>query len=97
MVPMEPFRLMWAAVNRVTAGGARLDHEDITPMQALRALTIDAAWQAFEENRRGSIEQGKLADLAVLSDDPLSIDPMKIKDIKVLETIVGGKTVYRLG
>jgi predicted amidohydrolase YtcJ len=66
-------------------------------MQALRALTIDAAWQAFEENRRGSIEQGKLADLAVLSDDPLSIDPMKIKDIKVLETIVGGKTVYRLG
>ena len=97
VVPMEPFRLMWAAVNRVTAGGARLDHEDITPMQALRALTIDAAWQAFEENRRGSIEQGKLADLAVLSDDPLSIDPMKIKDIKVLETIVGGKTVYRLG
>ncbi|WP_336489879.1 amidohydrolase [Methylobacterium nigriterrae] len=95
VVPMEPFRLMWAAVNRITASGARLDNEGIAPMQALRALTADAAWQAFEETRRGSIESGKLADLAILSDDPLSVDPMKIKDIKVLETIVGGKTVYQ--
>lgn len=95
VVPMEPFRLMWAAVNRVTASGAKLDHEEITPVQALRAITIEAAWQAFEEERRGSIEPGKLADFAVLSDDPLSIEPMKIKDIRVLETIVGGRTVYQ--
>ena len=92
---MEPFRLMWAAVNRITASGKVLDTEDIAPMQALRALTAEAAWQAFEEPRRGSIEAGKLADLAILSGDPLSIDPMQIKDIKVLETIVGGKTVYQ--
>lgn len=95
VVPMEPFRLMWAAVNRVTASGAKLDHEEITPVQALRAITIEAAWQAFEEERRGSIEPGKLADFAVLSDDPLQIEPMKIKDIRVLETIVGGRTVYQ--
>lgn len=95
VVPMDPFRLMWAAVNRVTADGKVLDHQGISPMQALRALTADAAWQAFEEEGRGSIEAGKLADLIVLSADLLSIDPMQIKDIKVLETIVGGKTVFR--
>lgn len=95
VVPMEPFRLMWAAVNRVTASGKQLDTQNISPMQALRALTVDAAWQAFEEERRGSIEVGKLADLVVLSDNPLAIDSMKIKDITVLETIVGGKTAYQ--
>ena len=63
--------------------------------QAFRAITIDAAWQNFEENAKGSIEVGKLADFVVLESDPFAGDTLSIKDIAVQETIVGGKTVYR--
>ena len=58
-------------------------------------MTIWGAHQHFEEQRKGSLAVGKLADLVVLSDNPLKIDPMAIKDIKVLETIKEGTTVYR--
>jgi predicted amidohydrolase YtcJ len=61
---------------------------------ALKAITSHAAWQYFEEDRKGSIERGKLADLVILSDNPLKVEPMKIKDIRELETIKEGKTVY---
>ena len=62
---------------------------------ALRATTINAAYQNFEEKDRGSIEVGKSADLVVLSDNIATVDPMAIKDIKVLETIVEGQSVYQ--
>ncbi|MBE9546924.1 MAG: amidohydrolase family protein, partial [Proteobacteria bacterium] len=68
--------------------------DSITPFEALRAITADAAWQNFEEDRKGTLEAGKLADLVVLSEDPLTIDPIKIKDIQVLETIKEGNTIY---
>lgn len=85
-----------AAVNRVTSSGKELGPEQrITPFEALRAITADAAWQYFEENRKGTLETGKLADLVILTADPLAVDPMKIGDIKVLETIKEGKTVYQ--
>jgi predicted amidohydrolase YtcJ len=63
-------------------------------MQALRAVTIDAAWQVFQEADRGSIEPGKYADLVVLSGNPLD-DPMNMRDIQVDRTLVGGAIVYR--
>lgn len=96
IVPMEPMRLIWSAVNRVTTGGKVLGAAQRVPVaDALRATTINAARQNFEEQERGSIEVGKYADLVVLSDDIATVDPMNIKDIKVLETIVEGKSVYQ--
>lgn len=94
VVPMDPLRLMWSAVNRISSSGKVIGAEErISAPQALRAVTIDSAWQSFEEDSRGSIEPGKLADFAILSSSPLD-DPARIKDIQVIETIVGGKTIY---
>ncbi|VVQ25516.1 amidohydrolase [Pseudomonas fluorescens] len=96
IVPMEPMRLIWAAVNRVTTSGQVLGAAQRIPVaDALRATTINAAYQNFEEKDRGSIEVGKSADLVVLSDNIATVDPMAIKDIKVLETIVEGQSVYQ--
>jgi len=87
--------LIWIAVNRVTRSGRVLGPDErLSVMQALKASTINAAYQLFEEKEKGTIEPGKLADFVVLSENPLKIDPMKIRDIKVLETIKEGRTVY---
>jgi predicted amidohydrolase YtcJ len=95
VVPMEPLRLVWSAVNRRTRSGFALGPgERIPVMQALRAVTIDAAWQHFEEADKGSLEPGKLADLVILSRSPLD-EPEHIDRIEVLETVIGGRTVYR--
>ncbi len=95
VVPMEPLRLVWAAVNRLSSSGARIgDEQRISAMQALRAVTIEAAHQHFEEELKGSLEKGKLADLVILSRNPVD-DPEHIDTIDVVETIVGGRTVYR--
>lgn len=95
VVPMEPLRLVWAAVNRRSASGVEIGAaQRISVLQALRAVTIDAAFQHFEEDRKGSLEPGKLADLVILSASPLG-DPERVDRIRVLETIVDGRTVYR--
>jgi hypothetical protein len=86
---------MWTNVNRVTRSGETLgEHHKIEPYQALEAITINAAYQNFEEDSKGSIEVGKRADLVILAENPLTVDPMDIKDIKILETIKDGNTVY---
>ncbi|MBW5389375.1 amidohydrolase [Brachyspira hampsonii] len=86
---------IWCAVNRVTRDGVLLgENQKVTPYEALKAITINAAYQNKEENIKGTIEEGKLADLVILSDNPLTCDPMNIKDIEVLETIKEGKTLY---
>lgn len=98
VVPPAPMHAWWSAVNRVTRSGFVLGPDQrITPMDALRALTIWPAWQHFDETTRGSISVGKLADLVVLDADPLTIDPMKIRDIAVLMTIKEGKPIYTRG
>jgi predicted amidohydrolase YtcJ len=84
-----------SAVHRVTSSGKPLGPEQEIPvMEALKAVTINAAWQEGEEKQKGSIESGKLADLVILSANPLKVDKSKIAEIQVLETIKEGKTVY---
>ena len=95
VVPMEPLRLVWSAVNRISAGGSPIGPEQrISVEDALRAVTIGAAYQHFEEAQKGSLEVGKLADLVILSESPFDA-PERIDHIDVMETIIGGKSVYR--
>ncbi len=95
IVAADPLRSAWVAVNRQTSSGQILGPDQrITAFQALKALTLDAAYQHFEENDKGSIEIGKRADMIILDNDPTRIDPMRIKDIQVLETIKDGQTVF---
>ncbi|MGH7288348.1 MAG: amidohydrolase [Myxococcota bacterium] len=96
VVPVEPLRLVWAAVNRRTTSGQELGADErIDVTSALRAITIDAAFQHFEEDQKGSLEPGKLADLVILGRSPLAENPDDLDAIPVLETIVGGRSVYR--
>ena len=86
----------YATANRVTRSGKILGSDQrSTPLEAMKAITIWGARQHFEEERKGSITVGKLADLVILSGDPVGGDPSKMKDIVVLETIKEGKTVYQ--
>jgi predicted amidohydrolase YtcJ len=94
VVPMDPLLLVWTAARRETSSGKVLGAEErIDVMQALRAITIDAAWQLFQEDNRGSIEPGKLADLIVLSGDPLA-DPDALRELAVEKTLIGGVIVF---
>lgn len=94
VVPMQPTLLVWSAVNRLgTSGEVIGPAERISPMAALRAVTIDAAWQIFQEDNRGSIEAGKFADLVVLAENPIE-HPTRIRDIAVDRTVVGGRTTF---
>lgn len=96
VTPMRPLQAVWSAVNRLTRTNKVLGPDQrISPLNALRAVTIDAAWQGHDDALKGSIEVGKLADFVVLGDNPLVGDPVRIKDIPVLETIVGGHTIYK--
>jgi predicted amidohydrolase YtcJ len=90
MEPISPLQGIQAAVTRQF-----FPEEQITVDEALRMYTVNAAYASFEETVKGSIEEGKLADLTVLSGDPKAVPPSKIGDIKVKTTIVGGKVVYQ--
>jgi predicted amidohydrolase YtcJ len=93
----DTMRVLSATVNRTTRSNQVLGPEHrVEPVVALKAMTLWAAYQHFEEKTKGSIEVGKAADFAILSHDPLTIDRLKIADIKVIETIKKGKSIYRL-
>ena len=98
VAPLNPLYGLYAAVTRRTVDGKNPDgwipKQRITIEEAINAYTLDAAYASFEENIKGSIEAGKLADMVVLSDDILTIDPIKIWDVKVEMTIFDGKIVY---
>ena len=88
--------VIWTAVNRISRGGVVIGPDQrVTPIEALRAITINAAFQYSEQSSKGSIEPGKLADLVILSGNPLTVPPDGIKDIKVVETIKEGKSIYK--
>lgn len=98
VAPIDQMMVVWTAVNRVSRNGEVIGAEErISPYQALQAITNNAAYQYFEEDHKGTLTEGKLADLVILDDNPLKVDPMKIKDIQVLETIKEGKSVYKSG
>jgi predicted amidohydrolase YtcJ len=93
----DTMRVLSATVNRKTRSGRVIGPQHrVDPATALKAMTLWSAYQHFEEATKGSIKVGKLADFAVLSDNPLTIDPLKIADIRVVETIKRGQTIYRL-
>jgi predicted amidohydrolase YtcJ len=89
--PQLPWTAAWTAIHRMTESGAVLgpDHR-VTVEDALRAMTIEAAFQLHLDHEIGSIELGKKADFCVLEADPLEIDPMELKDIPVWGTVFGG-------
>ena len=96
VTPLDQMFVVWTAVNRVSRSGAVIGADQrVTPLEALKAITINAARQYREADQKGSLEAGKLADLVVLDGNPLTVDPMAIKDIRVVETIKDGETVYR--
>jgi predicted amidohydrolase YtcJ len=96
IVPPDMIRLLWSTTNRLTRSGKVLgEDQKISTYNALKAMTINAAYQHFEEKDKGTIEVGKLADLVVLSVDPLSIQIESLLDIKIISTFSHGKEIFR--
>jgi len=97
VTPMRPLQAAWSLVHRQTYGGDVLGPEQrVDVMTALRAVTIDAAWQVFQEDNRGSLEPGKYADLVLLDGSPLR-DTMGMRELQVDATWVGGALVFKRG
>ncbi|MFM9071944.1 MAG: amidohydrolase [Cyanobium sp.] len=96
VTPVEPMRMITTAVERISRKGEVIGPDErVSPWQALKALTIEAAWQIREEGEKGTIEAGKLADLVILDADPTAVPSADILKIAVVETFKEGKSVYR--
>ena len=95
VAPCNPLVGVYAAVTRRAESGQALSpKEAISPEEALRMYTLAGACASFEEQLKGSIEVGKLADMVVLSADPTGVAPEEIKNIQVEKTIIGGEVVW---
>jgi predicted amidohydrolase YtcJ len=98
VAPLNPLLGLYAAVTRRTLDDKNLNgwipEQKISIEDAIKCYTLNSAYAGFEENIKGSIEVGKLADLIVLSEDILTIDPVNIKDAQVLMTVFDGKIIY---
>ena len=98
VVPPDMIRLLWSTTNRITRSGKILGPEQkISTYSALEAMTINAAYQHFEDSIKGTIEVGKLADLVVLSEDPLSMPADELLELKVMATYSHGREIFKNG
>lgn len=96
VIPSDMMETVWCAVNRKTSAGTVLGAEErISVEEAFRAVTVNAAWQYGEEKDKGSITEGKQADFVIFDRDPFEVEPDELRNIRVLETIRAGKTIYR--
>jgi len=100
VAPLSPLDGVYAAVTRRTIDDANPDgwqpQEKISVEQALKAYTSANAYAGFEEEIAGTLSVGKRADFVILAEDPRAIDPVKIRDIQVVETVIGGEQVYHM-
>src|SRR5947209_16954133 len=98
VAPLNPMLTIYAAVTRATLDGKNpqgwFPEQKLTVAEAGQAYTMGSAFAEFQDKEKGSITPGKLADMVLLSDDIFSIDPVKLRDVKVLKTIVGGKITW---
>ncbi|MEQ8576228.1 MAG: amidohydrolase family protein, partial [Fulvivirga sp.] len=98
VAPPSPLMGIYAAVTRRTLDDQNPDgwvpEQKISVEQALKAYTNTAAYASFDEEIKGSLAPGKLADFVIISDNLTTVDPVSIKDLKILETYVGGKKVF---
>ena len=101
VAPLNPMLTLYAATTRATLDGKNpngwFPKQKLTIKEAIEAYTVGSAYAEFQENEKGSITSGKLADMVLLNADILNIDPVKIRDVKVLKTWVGGKLTYDAG
>jgi predicted amidohydrolase YtcJ len=99
VAPLNPMETIYAAVTRATLDGKNpqgwVPEEKITVEEAIFAYTMGSSFAEFQEKEKGSITPGKLADIVILSEDIFQIDPVKIKDVKVETTIIGGKVIWQ--
>lgn len=95
VAPLDQMFVLWSAVNRVSRAGQVIgEGQRVSALEGLKAQTIWAAEQYGEAGEKGSLEPGKLADLVILDRNPLAVEPMAIRDVKVLETIKEGQTIW---
>ncbi len=98
VAPLNPLLTIYAAVTRATLDGKNpngwFSEQKLTVEEAVQAYTMGSAYAEFQEKEKGSITPGKLADMVLLGEDILTIDPVKIRDVKVLKTVVGGRLIW---
>ncbi len=92
----DMFRTIWCSVNRITLNGVTIgENEKISVLDAIKAVTINAAKQYFEDDKKGSLEKGKFADMIIIDKNPFEINPLDLYKIKILETIKSGEVLYK--
>ena len=95
VIEPDMMETVWCAVNRKTKSGTVLGEEERIPvLEALKAVTLHAAYQYFEEGEKGSIRPGKRADFAILDRNPLAVEPDELRDIQVQQTIKDGRVIF---
>jgi predicted amidohydrolase YtcJ len=98
VAPLNPMLGLYAAVTRATLDGKNpngwFPEQKLTVAEAVEAYTMGSAYAEFQDKEKGSITPGKLADMVILSDDIFKVDPVKIRDVRVVKTLVGGKVIW---